>query len=173
MNEALRGDISVFAIAEGGNVAPSGTITNVNINNNLISNTANTGISLRGVGGDTVFVTHNLFYNTARVYSSNLTEAAIELVNVQDISITNNYNYYTLGSLTYSGIIPAGLTKTDSINTENNTNLNLTLTNLNGQVVFQKEGILHQQELSNLIKGIYFLKIQKGTQTWVEKIIAQ
>ncbi|MFA6801638.1 MAG: InlB B-repeat-containing protein, partial [Acholeplasmataceae bacterium] len=124
LNEALRGDISVFAIAEGGNVAPSGTISNISIYNNFIANTANTGISLRGVGGDSVFVEENLFYNTARVYSSNLTEAAMELVNVEGISIINNYNYYTLGSLTYSGIIPAGLTKTDSILLEGNTNLN-------------------------------------------------
>ncbi len=124
LNEALRGDVSVFAIAEGGNVAPSGTISNVTITNNFIANTANTGISLRGVGGDSVVVSNNLLYNTARVYSSNLTEAAIELVNVQDISIVNNYNYYTLSSLTYSGIIPAGLTKTDSIALEGNTNLN-------------------------------------------------
>lgn len=124
LNEALRGDISVFAIAEGGKVAPSGTISNVKIANNFIANTANTGISLRGVGGDTVLVENNLLYNTARIFSSNLTEAAMELVNVEGISIINNYNYYTLGSLTYSGIIPAGLTKTDSITLEGNINLN-------------------------------------------------
>ena len=121
--DALRGDVSVFAQAEGGKVAPSGTISNVTIENNFIANTANTGVSLRGVGNNVV-VGNNLFYNTARVYSSNLTEAAVELYNVTNISIINNYNYYTLGSLTYSGIIPSGLTKTDTIVLQNNVNMN-------------------------------------------------
>src|SRR5690606_18912155 len=39
------------------------------------------------------------------------------------ISITNNYNYYTLDSETISGIIPSGLTITDTIILEGNTNL--------------------------------------------------
>lgn len=122
--EALRGDISVFAIAQGGHVAPSRTIENVTITNNFIANSANTGISLRGLGGDTVAITHNLFYNTSRIFSSSLTEGAIELVNVEDILITDNYNYYTLDSLTYSPIIFSGLTRPDSVHLSQNVNLN-------------------------------------------------
>lgn len=121
--DALRGDISVYAIAAGGKVAPPETIKNLYIFNNFIANNANTAISLRGVGGDNVSLENNLFYNSSRLYSSNLTEGAIELVNVTNIVIKGNYNYYTLGSDTFSGIIPAGLTKTSTISLEGNTNL--------------------------------------------------
>jgi uncharacterized repeat protein (TIGR02543 family) len=146
LQEALRGDISVFAIARGGQVAPSGTIQNVSIVNNFIANTANTGISLRGVGGNTVFVENNLIYNAARVFSSNLTEAAIELVNVQGISIINNYNYNTIGSLTFSGIIPAGLTKTDSIVLEGN--VNLSFQTADGEVLTFNVGFLNDDAIT-------------------------
>src|SRR5690606_24531460 len=122
--DALRGDVSVYAIATGGKVAPPETIKNLNISNNFIANNANTAISLRGVGGDKVSIENNLFYNSSRLYSSNLTEGTIELVNVTNIEIKNNYNYYTLDSETFSGIIPGGLTKTNSITLEGNTNLN-------------------------------------------------
>lgn len=62
---SLRGDISVFAIADGGMVAPSGTLSGIEIYNNYITDSGNAGISFRGVGGDTSYIKNNLFYNAA------------------------------------------------------------------------------------------------------------
>lgn len=81
LGEGLRGDISAFAIGSGALVAPSGTVTGIEVTNNYISNTGNAGISFRGVGDSTV--KNNLFYNTARVYASILTECCIEAGNAR------------------------------------------------------------------------------------------
>lgn len=121
LGEGLRGDISAFAIASGAIVAPSGTVTGIEVTNNYISNTGNAGISFRGVGDSAV--KNNLFYNTARVYTSILTECCIELENCAALTIDGNYNYNTNDSESFSGIIPAGTTKTDEIVLTNNVNL--------------------------------------------------
>lgn len=129
---SLRGDISVFAIADGGSVAPSGTLTGIEIYNNYITDSGNAGISLRGVGGKGSYINNNLFYNAARVSASEMTEGCLELENVSDIAIKGNYNFYTGGSPTHAGIITAGLTKTDTLVMSNNFNLNFQV--LGGEV---------------------------------------
>jgi len=121
LGEGLRGDISAFAIGSGALVAPSGTVTGIEVTNNYISNTGNAGISFRGVGDSTV--KNNLFYNTARVYASILTECCIELENCAALAIDGNYNYNTNDSESFSGIIPSGTTKTEDIALTNNVNL--------------------------------------------------
>ena len=121
LGEGLRGDISAFAIGSGALVAPSGTVTGIEVTNNYISNTGNAGISFRGVGDSTV--KNNLFYNTARVYASILTECCIELENCAALAIEGNYNYNTNDSESFSGIIPSGTTKTEDIALTNNVNL--------------------------------------------------
>ncbi len=121
LGEGLRGDISVFAIGSTAIVAPSDTVKNVTIENNFIANGGNAGISLRGVGSTTV--ENNLFYNVARVYASEMTECCIELENCAGILVKGNYNYNTNDSSTFSGIIPCGMTNTDDITLEGNTNL--------------------------------------------------
>ncbi len=121
LGEGLRGDISAFAIGSGALVAPSGTVTGIEVGNNYISNTGNAGISFRGVGNSDV--RNNLFYNTARVYASILTECCIELENCAALAIDGNYNYNTNASETFSGIIPSGTTKTEEITLSNNINL--------------------------------------------------
>lgn len=120
---SLRGDITAFAITSNGTVAPSGTVRGVQISNNYIESSANAGISLRGVGTDTD-INNNLFYNVARKSASEMTECALELENVSDVGVSGNYNYYTLESETFSGIITAGLTKKENITLNANTNLN-------------------------------------------------
>ena len=121
LGEGLRGDISAFAIGSGALVAPSGTVTGIEVTNNYISNTGNAGISFRGVGDSTV--KNNLFYNTARVYASILTECCIELENCAALTIDGNYNYNTNDSESFSGIIPSGTTKMEDIALTNNVNL--------------------------------------------------
>lgn len=121
LGEGLRGDISAFAIGSTAIVAPPDTVKNVTVENNYISNSGNAGISFRGVGSTTV--ENNLFYNAARVYASEMTECCIELENCADILIKGNFNYNTNDSATFSGIIPCGMTNTDDITLENNTNL--------------------------------------------------
>lgn len=120
---ALRGSIAVFAIAEGGIVAPSGTVSGISIENNFISNSGNAGISLRGVGAPDSAISSNLFYNTGRVSASEMTECAVELENVNEIELVNNYNYNTLGSETFVGINTAGTTDTKTIVLKDNYNL--------------------------------------------------
>ena len=129
---SLRGDISVFAIGSSAQVAPAGTLTGIEISNNFIYNTGNAGISLRGVGGGDSYVKNNLFYNAARVSASEMTECCIELDNVSNIAIEGNYNYYTLESETFSGIVPAG--KTDTATIALTDNYNLRYQDLSGEV---------------------------------------
>ncbi len=110
----LYGDISVFAIANNGNVAPSETIQDVNIKNNYIANNGNASISLRGVSESTIDA--NLFYNPSRTQPSGDTfNCIINMYNCSDIDITNNYNYYTLDR-DISGLILQGKTSQNDIN---------------------------------------------------------
>ena len=44
-----------------------------------------------------------------------MTECAVELENVNEIELVNNYNYNTLGSETFVGINTAGTTDTKTI----------------------------------------------------------
>lgn len=127
LEDALTGSISVFAIAENAIVAPAGTIYGMQIENNFIARSGNAGISLRGVGkyeDNETNVANNLFYNVARVSSSEETECALHLVNCAEINVTDNYNYNTLGSETFAGINALGETDPDYIYLEGNYNLN-------------------------------------------------
>lgn len=52
-----------------------------------------------------------------------MTECAVELENVNEIELVNNYNYNTLGSETFVGINTAGTTDTKTIVLKDNYNL--------------------------------------------------
>ncbi|MDR0831801.1 MAG: hypothetical protein LBM99_02765 [Bacillales bacterium] len=113
---SLRGDVASFAITSNGTVAPIDTIKEINISNNYFSNTANAGISLRGVGSSNI--SDNLFYNVAR--KTDMVEGCLELENAGGILVNGNYNHNTSGSETFAGIILAGLTSKDNITLQDN-----------------------------------------------------
>ena len=123
LGEGLRGSVSVFAIGSAAEVAPIGTITGIEVSNNYFAESGNAGISFRGVGGSDTVIADNLFYNVARVASSEMTECAVELINSGNFAIRGNYNYNTLGSETFSGIVTGGLTDPEIITLEDNYNL--------------------------------------------------
>lgn len=121
--DALRGDISAYAITASGEVAPPETITGIRITNNFFYQSGKTGISLRGAGTAESFVKDNLFYNCARyVYDDDGMKCCVELNNVSNLSIEGNYSEYTGSDELYSGIITAGLTDTDTIALKDNHN---------------------------------------------------
>lgn len=127
LEDALTGSISVFAIAENAIVAPAGTIYGIEVTNNFIARSGNAAVSLRGVGKYEDIETNvadNLFYNVARVSSSEETECALHLVNVADINVSGNYNYNTNGSETFAGINALGETDPETIHLDGNYNLN-------------------------------------------------
>lgn len=154
---ALRGSVAVFAIAEGGLVAPSDTISGIRISNNFISNTGNAGISLRGVGAPDTVIESNLFYNAGRTSSSEMTECAVELENVNDIELKNNYNYNTLGSDTFAGINIAGTTDTKTITLTDNYNLKYK----------EYDGVVPQVEVSKLQNGA--ITVDGDLSDWQDK----
>jgi hypothetical protein len=115
----LSGDIAIFATAN--EVAPVGTITGITVENNFIAKNGNAGIAMHGVGNSQI--NYNLFYNTARTVVNPLYESAIELYNAGNLKIEGNYNYNTLESDSFAGIIPSGLTDTATIELKNNSYL--------------------------------------------------
>lgn len=118
----LYGDISVFAIASNGTVGPAGTIHNVLIENNFMTDNGNAAVSMRGVGDSTV--KNNLFYNCSSSQPSGETcNAVFQFNNCDGITLDGNYNYYDLG-LGQQGILCQGLTSEKMIDLrENNTGI--------------------------------------------------
>lgn len=117
---SLYGDIAVFALGSAA-VAPKNTLYGANVNNNYIENSGRAGIAFYGVGNSQI--NNNLFYNTGRSSEGTDTECAVALQNASGISLSGNYNYYTLESETWGGIITTGLTKREEITLTNNTRL--------------------------------------------------
>ena len=110
----LYGDVSIFAIAKNGAVAPNGTIKGATIENNYFYNNGNSAISLRGVGDSTI--KDNLFYDVSSSQPNGEAYNCIfSLSNTSDVTISGNYNQYNL-TKGLSGIIPQGTTSKDSIN---------------------------------------------------------
>lgn len=119
--DPLLGDISIFAISKNGTVAPSGTLSNMEISNNYISKNGNASISLRGVS-DSV-CEDNLFYNCSRTQPTGEGyNTLFHLDNASDITIKGNYNEYTLDN-GLSGIMTNGTTSEDMITLTDNTNV--------------------------------------------------
>lgn len=116
----LYGDISVFAIASNGLVAPKGTMHDMLIENNFISRNGNAAVSFRGVGSSTV--KDNLFNETSYTQpSGDAMNTIFQLTNCTDVTIQGNYSNYTLGNglsgLTFEGTTaPSDVTAMDNIN---------------------------------------------------------
>lgn len=116
----LYGDISVFAIASNGSVAPKGTMHDMLIENNFISRNGNAAVSFRGVGSSTV--KDNLFNETSYTQpSGDAMNTIFQLTNCTDVTIQGNYSNYTLGNglsgLTFEGTTaPSDVTAMDNIN---------------------------------------------------------
>ncbi len=102
----MYGDLAVFAIAT--QIGPAGTIKAIDVTNNFIAKNGNAGISFQGVGDSSI--RDNFFFNCARATQSVSYEAAIEFYNASHITVTGNYNYNTLQSATFAGMIADGLT---------------------------------------------------------------
>lgn len=114
----LYGDISVFAIAQSGTVAPAGTLRNVLIENNFMTDNGNAAVSMRGVGDSTV--KNNLFYNCSSSQPSGETcNTVFQFNNCDGITLDGNYNYYDL-NLGQEGILCQGLTSADMIDLKDN-----------------------------------------------------
>ena len=117
----LQGDISVFAISSNNSVAPSGTLSNILIDNNFIAQNGNSSISLRGV--DNSVVSNCLFYNASRTQPTGDSYNSIfTFDNAASITIKDSYNYYTLNK-GLSGVSTLGTTKESEISLENNNNI--------------------------------------------------
>lgn len=117
----LLGDISIFAIANNSTVAPKGTLTNMNIENNFITQNGNAAVSLRGVGDSTL--KDNLFYECSRTQPSGDTaNAIIHGYNVGNITLEGNYNQYTLDGGA-AGINLQGMATSEDFNLTGNYNI--------------------------------------------------
>ena len=117
----LLGDVSVFAIANNASVAPEGTVSGVNIENNYFTRNGNSAISLRGVGDTDL--SNNLFNNCSRTQpSGDVYNSLIHLYNVSEIGVNGNYNNYTLDQ-GLSGITMQGLATEDDVTLTDNTNV--------------------------------------------------
>lgn len=117
----LLGDISIFAIANNSSVAPKGTLTNMNVENNFITQNGNAAVSLRGVGDSTL--KDNLFYECSRTQPSGDTaNAIIHGYNVGNITLEENYNQYTLDGGA-AGINLQGMATSEDFNLKDNYNI--------------------------------------------------
>lgn len=88
-------------------------------------------------------------------------------INEVNTSTNNNFNVYPNPS---SGML------TVNYSSKENTNLNIQLTNVEGQIIYseqkQMNGIYNQNiDFSSLSKGIYFLEIITNKETLVKKIV--
>lgn len=130
----LYGDISVFAIAKNGTVGPAGTLHNVLIENNFMTDNGNASVSMRGVGASTV--KNNLFYNCSSSQPSGETcNTVFQFNNCNEITLDGNYNYYDL-NLGQEGILCQGLTSNEMINLmDNNVGISFQKTDESGPVV--------------------------------------
>ncbi|MDR2201756.1 MAG: right-handed parallel beta-helix repeat-containing protein [Clostridiales bacterium] len=118
---AISADVSVFAFAESSVVAPSATLKEADVRNNYFESSGRAGVAFLGVS-DSV-IDGNLFYNTGRTSAETDFECAILLQNADSVTVSRNYNYYTMESETWAGIITKGLTKPDRITLTDNSNL--------------------------------------------------
>ncbi len=118
---SLKGDIHIFAQNNSGSVAPIGTIKAVTVHNNYISNSGNAGISMQASSDSTV--SDNLFHNPSRTNVGEMYDCALELNNAAQITVSGNYQYYTLDSETHAGIITGGMTETSYITLSDNENI--------------------------------------------------
>ena len=117
----LLGDVSVFAISNNASVAPKGTVTGINIENNYFTRNGNSAISLRGVGDTDI--SNNLFDDCSRTQpSGDVYNTLIHLYNVEDIRVSDSYNNYTLGE-GLSGITMQGLATEDDVTLTDNQNI--------------------------------------------------
>ena len=113
-----KGDIYITAV--GDEVGPSGTITDVVIENNFITKNGDAAVYLGAVENGTV--RNNLFYQTTRVYRD--IAAVVYLVNSNDIVIEGNYCYNSeVDALT--GIYSEGTTDINAITLAENTELEI------------------------------------------------
>ena len=117
----LTGDISVFAISNNASVAPQGTLTGVNIENNFIAKNGNACISLRGVSESAI--KDNLFYNASRTQpSGDGFNCILRTENNKNIDVDGNYNQYNLDN-GLSGVITAGTTAPEDVILSDNYNI--------------------------------------------------
>lgn len=119
--EPLYGDISVFAISSNATVAPAGTLHDITVENNYIAKNGNSAVSFRGVGGNSI-VKDNLFNECSQSQPSGDTfNAVFHMYNVADVTLSGNYNNYTLGNgqcgiMTEGKTVEAGITLVDNTN---------------------------------------------------------
>ncbi len=114
----LYGDVSVFAIANNGVVAPKGTLKNCDIDNNFFTQNGNACVSLRGVSASRV--KDCFFYDvSASQPSGDAYNCIFSLSNTGNVTIEGSYNQYNLGQ-GLSGIIPQGSTSPDEITLTDN-----------------------------------------------------
>ncbi len=117
-NGNLYGDVSVFAIANNGVVAPQGTLKNCDIDNNFFTQNGNACVSLRGVSASRV--KDCFFYDvSASQPSGDAYNCIFSLSNTGNVTIEGSYNQYNLGQ-GLSGIIPQGSTSPDEITLTDN-----------------------------------------------------
>lgn len=104
--EPLPGDLSVFAIAKEGVVAPKGTVHDITIENNFFTGNGNAALSFRGVGNATV--SDNFFYECCKNINSDALNCILNAYNAGPVTVSGNYSHYTLDK-GMSGIILQGL----------------------------------------------------------------
>ena len=132
--EPLYGDISIFAISSNATVAPAGTLHGITIENNYIAKNGNSAVSLRGVGGNSI-IKDNLFNECSQSQPSGDTfNAVFHMYNVADVTLSGNYNNYTLGN-NQCGIMTEGKTVEAGITLDNNTNIKFFVNEDAGPVV--------------------------------------
>lgn len=120
-NGNLYGDISIFAIANNGVVAPKGTIKNCNIENNFFTENGNACVSLRGVSSS--LIKDCFFYNASSSQpSGDAYNCLFSLSNTGSLTIEGSYNQYNLGN-GLSGIIPQGSTSDEDVELKDNQNI--------------------------------------------------
>lgn len=117
----LYGDVSIFAIANNGVVAPKGTLKNCSIENNYFTENGNSCVSLRGVSNSEV--KDCFFYNASSSQpSGDPYNCLFSLSNTGDLTIEGSYNQYNLGN-GLSGIIPQGSTSDEDVTLKDNQNI--------------------------------------------------
>lgn len=120
-NGNLYGDISIFAIANNGVVAPKGTIKNCSIENNFFTENGNACVSLRGVSSS--IIKDCFFYNASSSQpSGDAYNCLFSLSNTGSLTIEGSYSQYNLGN-GLSGIIPQGSTSNEDVELKDNQNI--------------------------------------------------
>lgn len=115
---ASVGDIYVQAVAA--TYGPSGTIQNIDVENNLFAKSGATSVALTSVENGTI--KNNLYYHPSRAYESS--EAVINLFNADKITVEGNY-CHILESPDLKAVYPGGTTDITTLALNNNTGLEL------------------------------------------------